>query len=292
MRERKNLVCILLVALIASMTLVGLSTASPETVVYVDPSLSSAAPGETFDIYVTASDVVDLFLAEFYLSWDPPLLYTDVDSINVGDIAPFMEFMIIEEVNNAEGWLQVTVGRPIGVKEGLSGTVQLAKITFLVEGEGSCALHISDDRLLDTDGIDMLHTTEDGYFTNVYLTLWIRKHGGRIYPEWHSGTVGQLQTLYAKIVNTGTSGAYVRVNFTIYTSTDEVYLLSNELSTEPGGRVTVSAEFTPTIAGTHFVKGVLQFSFDGAEWTNYQEVQETFGGEGVSRDPATKFSAS
>ena len=292
MRERKNLVYMLLAALIASMTLAGLGTASPDTVVYVDPSLSSAAPGATFDIYVTASDVVDLFLAEFYLSWDPPLLYTDIASINLGDVSPFLDSVYIEEVNNDEGWLYVTVGRPIGVKEGLSGTVQIAKITFLVEGEGNCALHLYETRLLDVVGADLLHTTNDGYFTNVSPTLWIRKHGGRIYPEWHSGTVGQLQILYAKIVNTGAGGTYVRVNFTIYTATDEVYLLSDELPIEPGGRVTVSGEFTPTTAGTFYVKSILQFSPDGAEWTPYYEVQEAFGGEGVSRDPATRFSAS
>ena len=286
----------LLVAFIASMTLAGLSTASPDTVLYVDPSLSSAAPGATFDIYVTASDVVDLFLAEYWLSWDPAILTTTVGDIATGDTAPYFENIMISEVDAAAGWLHVVSGRPIGVKEGLSGTVQTAKITFLVEGEGDCALHLYDTSLLDVVGAVLLHTTADGYFTNVPPpappTLWIRKHGGRIYPEWHGGTVGQLQILYAKIVNTGAGGAYVRVNFTIYTATDEVYLLSDELPIEPGGRVTVSGEFTPTIAVTYFVKGVLQFSFDGAEWTPYYEVQEAFGGEGVSREKATRFSAS
>jgi len=157
--------------------------ASPEVVVYVDPSLTIADQGTTFDIYIIASDVVDLFLTEIYLSWDPPLLYTDTDSINFGDVAPFLDYIWMEEVDNDEGWLHVVVGRPLMVTEGLSGTVQIAKITFLVKAEGSSDLHFYDNpatvdiepRLLapGTDPspgaplLDIEHTPVDGYFSNV-----------------------------------------------------------------------------------------------------------------------------
>jgi len=170
MRGTKSLILLLLVAIIISINTTRIGMSNPELLLYVDPPLSSVPPTETFDIYVTAGTdvepVVDLFLAEFTLSWDPPLLYTDVDSINLGDVAPFLDFVYIKEVNNDEGWLKVTMGRPIGVKDGMTGTVQIAKITFLVEAEGSCALHLSETRLKDVSGTDLVHVTEDGRFAN------------------------------------------------------------------------------------------------------------------------------
>jgi len=178
-----------IVALITSLTFTSLSIANPDVVVYVDPPLSSAPPGATFDIYVTAGTegepVSNLFLTQFSLSWDPLLLDTDADSINLGDVSPFLDMIYIEQVNNTEGWLTVTVGRLPLVKTGLSGVVQLAKITFLVEAEGSSDLHLFDTRLKDTSGADLLHTTIDGYFSNAVtydLTIAVDGVGGTTDP--------------------------------------------------------------------------------------------------------------
>jgi len=193
-RRRKNLAWTLLVTILIStafsVALIDSGMGNPEVVLYVDPpEVLDVDIGDSFDIYITASDVEDLFLTEIYLSWDPPLLYTDIDSINPGDVAPYLEQIWIENVNNDEGWLHVSTGRPIGVKEGLSGTVQIAKITFLVEGEGSCDLHFYDNpdttevepRLKNSAGVDMERTIEDGYFSNappvVEYTLTIAVDG-------------------------------------------------------------------------------------------------------------------
>lgn len=145
---------------------------SPTAEVYVDPpEVLGVSIGNTFDIYVTVSDVVDLFLAEFSLSWDPTLLDTDVGNIATGDTAPYLEEIYIKNLDNAAGSLLFVVGRPAGVKTGLSGTVQLAKITFLVEAEGSCDLNLYDTALVGIDAnwdtFDIEHTTKDGYFSNI-----------------------------------------------------------------------------------------------------------------------------
>jgi len=175
MRGTKSLVLVLLLLLIiVGITSTRITLSNPDVAIYVDPpEILDVEVGNTFDIYVTASDIVDLFLAEIRLSWDPPLLYTDIDSINLGDVEPFLDYIYIEEVNNDEGWLHVVVGRPLMVKEGLNGTVQIAKITFLVEAEGSCPLHFFDNpdvpgvepRLKNFAGVDMERTVEDGYFS-------------------------------------------------------------------------------------------------------------------------------
>jgi hypothetical protein len=156
-------ILILLSSLCVSLV-AGTDGSSLGTVLYIDPTLSSAKPGRTFNITVTAKEVMELFLGEFYLCWDSRLLYTDIDKVNPGDVTPYLDNIYIEEVNDTEGWLHVVVGRPVGVKEGLNGTVQIAKITFLVRRSGSCALHLYNTRLKDIDGVDQPHTTKDGYF--------------------------------------------------------------------------------------------------------------------------------
>jgi len=200
MIRRKNLAWTLIVVILIStaftVALIGSGTGNPGVALYVDPSLNVAGPGTTFDIYITASDVEDLFLTEIYLSWDPPLLYTDAGSINPGDVAPYLEQIWIENVNNDEGWLHVSTGRPIGVKEGLSGTVQIAKITFLVEGDGP-AVGV-EPRLKDSVGQDMtIDEVIDGSF--------------RSEPVVHDVAVTDV-TASPTIV---TSGELVNINVTV-----------------------------------------------------------------------------
>jgi len=177
-----------------STAVASVSMASPDIMVYVDPpEVLDVGISDNFDIYVTASDVVDLFLVEFFMSFDPAVLNVvddpitnqtiwppvdgiitgPIEGINPGEVAPYLACIYIEKANNDEGWLHVVAGRPIGVKKGLNGTVQLAKITFLVKAEGSRALHLYDIRLKDlpkdlehtTIPKDLEHTTKDGYFS-------------------------------------------------------------------------------------------------------------------------------
>jgi len=193
MRGMKNLVWISVVAMLV-MAMAGVGKASPEIVLYTDPWLSVADPGETFDVYVTASGLVDdfpLFGAEFFMNFsatvlavvDDPATTEDVEGINLGDVEPYLDHIFIEKANNDEGWLHVVMGRPVGVKEGLTGTVQIAKITFLVEAEGSCDLTFYNDP--DMPGVEprlkgliyergaLVHvdlverTVEDGLFRNI-----------------------------------------------------------------------------------------------------------------------------
>lgn len=275
----------LLVALLVSMALTGVGSSTPTVVMYVDPQWNAGAPGQIFDINVMVKDVVNLYLTELYVSFDPVVL--EALDATLGDF----EMFYIKEIDNDAGIVHLVAGRPVGVKEGLNGTLVLATIEFMVETDGGCVLDLYDTDPVDIDGVHLTHATADGYF-NIYPTLWIRKHGARIYPESHGVAVGQPQTIYAKIVNIGTLGAYVKVNLTLDGPTEPIGLWTNESWVEPGGKTTVTAEFTPEIPGVYYVKGILYFSADGLEWTSYSDVQGMFGGEGVSRDPTTRFRAS
>ena len=186
--ERKIVSGIMLILLAISMLSIVstqplIAEASPSTVLYVDPpEVLFVAVGDSFNITVTVNDVVDLFLAEFYMSFDPAILSvvddpatTDIEGINFGDVELYLDYIYVEEVNNDEGRLHVVIGRPVGIKNGFSGTVQVTKITFLVEVEGGSELYFYDNpetpdvepRLFDSGGEDIKHTTEAGYFANV-----------------------------------------------------------------------------------------------------------------------------
>ena len=106
--------------------------------------------------------------------------------------------------------------------------------------------------------------------------LWIRKHGGRIYPAWHHGYYGEAQILYAKIVNTGNLSASVTVKFTVYVGVEEwSYQVSGTVAA--GDKVTLYTDPIYLDPGKYLVK---------AELTS---DPPSVGGISISREPGTKF---
>ena len=168
MREKTIVICMFLLSFLLGVAIIGTGKASPALTFGCDPDVTvGTAPGDPFDVYITAFEVSYLFLAEFSLSWDPAILTTTVDDINLGDVAPYLDWIWMEQVNNDEGWLKVTVGRPSGVKEGLTGDVQSAKITFTVVAEGNCGLYPYGVRLKNVQGVDLtIDRIIDGFFAS------------------------------------------------------------------------------------------------------------------------------
>lgn len=121
-----------------------------------------------------------------------------------------------------------------------------------------------------------------------YPCLWIHKNGGKLWLEWKEGIIGEIQTVYARIVNTGDLGCYVKVCLIIRDAGEPVLLWSDAWWIEPDGpagphtRVTVSRSFAPEVPGIYTVRGVLWFSLDGFTWTPWHVVQDSMGGEGIS----------
>jgi len=189
MRERKIVICTLILAFLLSVAIVGVGKASPALTFGCDPDVTiGIAPAATFAIYLTAFDATDLFLAEFYLSWDPAILTTTVGDIATGDTAPYLENIMITQVDAAAGWLSVVVGRPIGTKTGLSGDVQTVKITFTVVMEGSCGLYLYDVRLLNVGGTELtIERIIDGFFAS----------SGNSHYDFACDATGGLQNAFA-----------------------------------------------------------------------------------------------
>jgi len=164
-----------LLSFLLSVAMIGLGEAQTVAKFGVDPQLTiGLGPGNVFDVYVTAWGVTDLFLAEYFMSFNPVVLNVvddpitfDIEGINVGDTPPYFENILIESLDNASGWLKIVSGRPIGVKDGLSGDVQTCKITFEVMAQGSSGLDLYDFRLKDVAGTDMeINMIADGFFAS------------------------------------------------------------------------------------------------------------------------------
>jgi len=174
MIARKMTFWMLILSFILSLSMVGTAKTDPGLTIYLDPPLVlDLGLGDTFDVYITAREAVNLFLAAIQMSFDPAILQVvdeppaGVEGINPGDTWPYMEQIWVESVDNTTGWLQVVSGRPVGIKDGLNGTVQLAKITFsVVTNPGSSALHLQDTTLKIVGNVNVDHATEDGFFAS------------------------------------------------------------------------------------------------------------------------------
>lgn len=147
-----------------------------ETKIYVDPTIGTANPGETFSVNIKIANVEGLYDYEFRLKWEPDLL--DVTSITEG---PFLNaedtystFFVAKEDFPSVGHLYVVctlMGEPRTAAASGSGT--LATVEFLVEKKGFTSLRLYGTLLEDYDRNKMPHTTEDGYFQHPFPEISI-----------------------------------------------------------------------------------------------------------------------
>ena len=330
----KNLVWMSIATMLV-LTMVGVGMSSPPpwapsgALVYVDHWLATAEVGETFDVYVTATDfshywkTVDdediyheqLFLSDFEMTFDPAVLAIvddpetpDIEGINPSDRPNSLEIIYTEMmwlvVRPERTWMQIKVasGRPLGVKEGLDGTVDLAKLTFLVKGnaeigtvEGTLKLFYTD--LICITGHHVGHSVSDGMFANIYPILWAKKkgaHGTGIWTEWQSvvWVDGLTNTLNAKIANTGSLGASARMIFKVMRPdgfTDEIPSAPNYVAA--GGTATFSKTYNVDAMGKYAVTGIVEYEIRPFRWISWEEVEPVLGGQAGTLEVGNKFRA-
>lgn len=296
---------------------------SPPPLVYVEHWLNGGIcgiplePSEYFTVSVKAMGVEDLVLADFAMAFDPSVLRvvddlatSDIEGINPDDQPNSFETTYIEmlwmEIKPDRSWCMIRVasGRPLGVREGLSGTVGLAKVTFHVVGwaevcsvEGTLKLLPWDDPLIDITGARLEHNLADGMFANVFPTLWIKKkgaHGVGVWTEWHSAAYYDCltNTLHAKIANTGSQGATARVIFKVMGPAG----LIDEIPSAPvfvpaEDKTTVSVSYDLPAKGRYEVTGLIEYEVRPLRWVSWEKVESVFGGEGTSKDVGNTFKA-
>jgi len=176
--QKKNLT-ILAIMMLLLLTLTSIFPASfkpltlaQETRLYVDPaSLLGLEIGNTFQINITISNVIDLY------AWQFSLYYLN-DILNATNIVegPFLKAhpdtdetifsaYIFTDTYNATHGLILAASTLSGVHGGVSGNGVLATITFKVMAEGDSPLSLRETKLVDSVepfGNLIPHTVTDG----------------------------------------------------------------------------------------------------------------------------------
>lgn len=140
--------------------------------IYVNPRVSSVAPGDSFTVDVAMSGITtneSLYAWEFDMSFNSTIL--NVTSVMQG---PFLKTlgdtswdMAPPLIDNSEGTVVATESFISFPSKGAVGSGVLANITFHVLGEGETQLHFYETGLRTYNGSDILpidHVTVDGFF--------------------------------------------------------------------------------------------------------------------------------
>lgn len=156
-------------------------------------------PGDTLNINVTISDVVELQGFEFKLGYNTTVLNaTDVT------VTPFLNepTSVDKGMNNTLGYLWVKVNSTAA--EPVSGSGTLANVTYQIVGEGECILDLYQTKVNDTlSGTVSEHSpfAEDGYFNNIPLGHDIAVKRVSVFP--YDITAGESVSINVTIGNEG-----------------------------------------------------------------------------------------
>jgi len=170
---KQKAVCMVIVSvfLLFSMLCTGTQKVKAEatTVIYTDPPISYAPVGEVFSIDIRVTNVTNLYAWQFFLNWTPSLL----EATNLTE-GPFLKTVgktrLSSFIDNDGGIIRATnTLQGVDVFDAPSGNGTIAYVTFRVEAEGECPLHLSETMLIRYKGphepptlID--HDPKDGYF--------------------------------------------------------------------------------------------------------------------------------
>lgn len=271
------------------------SVTAPVTVplVYVDPSVSTANPGEAFNINVNILNVVDLFSWGIKLRWNP----------NVLEVAWYM-IGTTKKYNVTEGpFLKTGTTSPsgtsfvakvyidyldagcvtLGYYPGVSGSGTLMTVTFRVKDSGKSALEIFTSTLLDSTITPITHTAQNGSF---YTTASADLVGKSAWPEHHHFVISKdegydgtyaNQTLFGKVSNIGPLPLDVYVTFDLVR--DDGFIVptikTEEVVIAPGATVDLTAIFTLSNAdvGKYMVNASAWYSWSGFYFTQGDKIK-------------------
>jgi len=292
MREKALVWTCIITTLIASLAMVKPASAATTTV-YLSPVVSTGMPGDTFSVDVMISDVFDLYGYEFMLVYDTNVL-------TATDLAPHMGTsnepgfffptytvwyyaMDDDPWGTGEGYAWLSVTLPLGTPQGLSGSGKLATVQFSVDAAGQgYLLNLPMVLLGDPTGPITDFVVYGGYFSSTTpVTFGANLVGKSAWPEHHHFVALKdedgLQTLYAKVRNTGTVPTRVKVVFEIY---DENGFLVATLET-PTVVLNADLTITQTVDWGGYTIG-MKYSVEARAW--YDGI-----GNGATQTPGIKI---
>jgi PKD repeat protein len=156
--------------------------ADPDTTVAVDPSISSANPGQYFTINFNVTDVTDLFAWGVKLKWPYGLLETSADNITEG---PFLSQGGSTAFAPKVFTNYIDIGCSLlGVTPGVTGSGILANATFKVLDTGNATLDLYSTKLQNSTLDLILHTSQNGTF---YTTTPVARYSYTPHPTVNLG---------------------------------------------------------------------------------------------------------
>ncbi len=300
MKPTKELLTMSLVTIfLASLTLINVTSASPATYFYVDPSYMQGTPTGKFEVAINVADAPPSYAWEIRLGWDPERL--ELLSVGEGDFLhrwvenpfPPPDYLKMYQTSfaytplseaNVEGEILVTctlVGAlPMGAWA--SGNGYLFKLTFLAQARGGATLNLFDTRLYDHlvagypaatyyPDVDGLVDTTNFFFAG--LDGWKIKVNGKAGVSETGGlktNVGDPNLLEASIKNSGSFDAYVQAFFEIRDSAGYwlATIPTSATLLPSGGSIKLSATWTASGIGMYYITA---YSFYGELSPNIQD---------------------
>ncbi len=190
MRREKSLFLLFMLVIVPTALMnVGMISSATNTIVFVEPEISRAMPGETFTVDVEVKNVINLYSYQVNMSFDPNILeYVNVIQGEILKEQPEGTTTVPPLVE--EGWVMF-VWATKGQYSGVDGSGTLATVEFKVLGTGESYLNINntivlkngrpyeDQKLTGTKLIEMAFfgggqvpknipfTPVNGFFTNL-----------------------------------------------------------------------------------------------------------------------------
>ncbi len=225
-------------------------------------------PGDTFTITVIADEVGQFNGYDISLKYNTTVLTATGVVILPVQGQNFQQLILVAD--DATGTIRVSAGL-LGSTVTVMDTAPLFSADFVVDDFGSSALDLTNDRIA-LGLTPILHTTQDGSVATVprplptssQLIRW------KIKPDFqhmHFPTTGNLQTLFARVANSGPNTATIKVVFFVSMGGPVEVLESNAVTLVPGDFTTVQTDpFRVTLPGSYTVVGV---PFNSAEGILY-----------------------
>jgi len=169
--DKLRLILVVLLVAYLIMQDVGVGIASPEdTVVSVDPLISTGNIGETFDVNVTVANVTDLMGWSFNMTFNSNVL--NVTAVQQGSfLGTAGPTLFTLNKNNTAGWVMPGELKFPATLPGASGSGVLATITFEVMDVGATLLDFVDEltklnTVVGGNPVPIPRVAVDGVFDN------------------------------------------------------------------------------------------------------------------------------
>jgi len=281
----------LVMVFLFSLTLISVTSASPATYFYVDPSYIEGTPTGKFQVAINVADAPLSYAWEIQLSWDPERL--ELLSVEEGDflhrwqenpfpppdyLPAYQTKLAATPLNeaNSEGEILAacTLVSSLPMSAWASGNGYLCKFTFLAQHSGAAFLNLHDTRLWDHIEADYPAATYyadvDGLVdaTNFFfagLEGWgLKVNGNAGLGKGHGleSTVGEPNLLETYLSNPGTFAVNVQSFIEIRDSAGYwlATIPSSTVLLQPGESIILSATWTVPGVGVYYVAA---YSFFG-----------------------------